>query len=220
MGHVVLVHGAWHGAWCWDAVLDELGHQGVTATAVELPFTGFADDVAEVRSAIGLEGSGVVVCAHSYGGVVASEAVMGLANVSHLVYISALVITAEPTLIFDSTVPLMGAIISEGPQISFNPSYAHDIFYGDSSEEAAAAAASRLRPMVMHPEAFMATERDQPDIPSTYVVCTKDRAISPDGQFAMANASQTVIEWPTDHSPFLTRPGDVADLLASVTSQA
>jgi hypothetical protein len=36
----------------------------------------------------------------------------------------------------------------------------------------------------------------------------------------MAERSQSVIEWPTDHSPFLTRPGDIADLLIGVSSPA
>jgi len=53
MTRIVLVHGAWHGAWCWDGVSAELRARQIDAVAVELPFTGFADDVDVVRSAIG-----------------------------------------------------------------------------------------------------------------------------------------------------------------------
>ena len=49
----------------------------------------------------------------------------------------------------------------------------------------------------------------------TYVVCTRDNAISPGTQRFMAARAGQVVEWDTDHSPFLTRPGDLADLLAS-----
>ena len=40
---VVLVHGAWHGAWCWDRVVDRLSVAGIAAVAVDLPCHG-ADD--------------------------------------------------------------------------------------------------------------------------------------------------------------------------------
>jgi hypothetical protein len=37
MSEVVLVHGAWHGAWCWAEVVDEHDALGVSNEAVELP---------------------------------------------------------------------------------------------------------------------------------------------------------------------------------------
>ena len=52
-----------------------------------------------------------------------------------------------------------------------------------------------------------------PHVPSTYIVCSRDGAIPPEAQFQMAQGLDRVVVWPTDHSPFLTRPGDVADLL-------
>ena len=39
---VVLVHGAWHGAWCWEPAIAALAAAGVTALAVDLP--GHGDD--------------------------------------------------------------------------------------------------------------------------------------------------------------------------------
>jgi pimeloyl-ACP methyl ester carboxylesterase len=86
---LVLVHGAWHGAWCWDAVVRELSDRGVPAAAVELPLTAFRDDVATVRQAIEEAGEEVVVCAHSYGGMVVSTAAQGLHSVRHLVFLAA-----------------------------------------------------------------------------------------------------------------------------------
>ena len=37
---VVLVHGAWHGAWCWAPVVDLLRAEGVDVVAVDLPGHG------------------------------------------------------------------------------------------------------------------------------------------------------------------------------------
>jgi len=45
--------------------------------------------------------------------------------------------------------------------------------------------------------------------------CTRDNAIAPGTQRFMAARAGQVVEWDTDHSPFLTRPGDLADLLAA-----
>src|SRR5580692_9224256 len=110
MTRIVLVHGAWHGAWCWDNVLGELRVRKIDAIAVELPFTGFADDVDVVRSAIRSAGQGVVVCAHSYGGAVVSQAVTQLTNVSHLVYLAAFVNTGDASALTDRPMPLLEAI--------------------------------------------------------------------------------------------------------------
>lgn len=57
MAEVVLVHRAWHGAWCWDGVTAELKQVGVPSTAIELPLTSFAADVAAAGAQSG-EASG------------------------------------------------------------------------------------------------------------------------------------------------------------------
>lgn len=213
MTRIVLIHGAWHGAWCWDSVLAELRESEIDAVAVELPFTGFADDVDVVRSAIGSASAGVVVCAHSYGGAVVSQAVAQLTNVGHLVYLAAFVNAGDASALTDRPISLLDAIVTAGEQCSFDPRFAQSIFYGDSEPETVAAVAPRLRPMVLDAAAIVASPSAPRTIPSTYVVCSRDGAIPPEAQYQMAQGLDRVVVWPTDHSPFLTRPGDVADLL-------
>jgi pimeloyl-ACP methyl ester carboxylesterase len=213
MTRIVLVHGAWHGAWCWDGVLAELHEREIDAVAVELPFTGFADDVDVVRSAVGSSSQGVVVCAHSYGGAVVSQAVAPLTNVGHLVYLAAFVNAGDASALTDSPISLLEAIVTSGEQCSFDPTFAPSIFYGNSEPETIAAIAPRLRPMVLDSAALIASPPAPRTVPSTYVVCSRDGAIPPEAQYQMAQGLDRVVVWPTDHSPFLTRPGDVADLL-------
>src|SRR4029078_2664773 len=75
---IVLVHGAWHGAWCWDAVVARLDAEGRRSIAADLPSvssTGatLADDAACVRAALdAVHGEGLLV-GHSYGGGVVTE---------------------------------------------------------------------------------------------------------------------------------------------------
>jgi len=84
---VALVHGAWHGAWCWDKVVAQLADAHVPVIAVDLPFTSFHDDVNAVRKALDTASDRVVLCGHSYGGAVISEADAGVDSVRHLVYL-------------------------------------------------------------------------------------------------------------------------------------
>jgi pimeloyl-ACP methyl ester carboxylesterase len=79
---VVLVHGAWHGAWCWGAVQAELDARGVPTLAVDvpghgastLPFTDLAGDAAHVANIVARAARPVVLVGHSYGGAVIGEA--------------------------------------------------------------------------------------------------------------------------------------------------
>jgi pimeloyl-ACP methyl ester carboxylesterase len=80
----VLVHGAWHGGWCWRRVsdlLEQQGHKVFTPTLTGLGershllraginISTHVTDVVNLRKWEGL--SGVVLCGHSYGGMVVS----------------------------------------------------------------------------------------------------------------------------------------------------
>ena len=86
---ILLVHGAWHGSWCWKKQIPELQAVGLDTEVVDLPCTsGVAgtnqfDDTAKVRSALELllaAGKRVVVLAHSYAGPIGSAGIVGLSG--------------------------------------------------------------------------------------------------------------------------------------------
>lgn len=82
----VLVHGAWHGGWCWRRVADRLekqGHKVFTPTLTGVadrshllgPNVKLATHIADVANLIKWERlSNIVLCGHSYGGFVISGA--------------------------------------------------------------------------------------------------------------------------------------------------
>jgi len=74
IGNVVLVHGAWADGSSWDKIIPLLEKKGLHVTAVHLPFTTLADDVAAVRHTLALEDGPVLLVGHSYGGAVITEA--------------------------------------------------------------------------------------------------------------------------------------------------
>ena len=70
MTTMVLVHGAFHGAWCWEPVRSVLDEQGIPNLAPELPLTGLEADAGAVRALLDAVEGPVVLCGHSYGGMV------------------------------------------------------------------------------------------------------------------------------------------------------
>jgi len=221
---VVLVHGAWHGAWCWDKVVALLEKQGVAVETFDLPLTSFDDDVAATRAVLDRTDGDVVLCGHSYGGAVITNA-GNHPNVAHLVYLTAFACDAEEfpaATATDADLPatdLASAfVIADDGTATIAPHFIVEGFYHDCDPQDAADATGRLRPIHMScfttpvgPPAWKAK-------PSTYVVCTEDRAIHPALQRHMAARCGSTVELDTAHSPFLNRPDAVADLLAGLAT--
>jgi pimeloyl-ACP methyl ester carboxylesterase len=102
---LLLVHGAWHGAWAWRPLLDHL--DGLDVRTVDLPSSG-ADpatlgdlraDAEVVRAALAGTDGPVVVVGHSYGGAVVSEAATADSGAAHLVYLCAFQLDAGESLL-------------------------------------------------------------------------------------------------------------------------
>ena len=185
-------------------------------TAVDLPLTGLDDDAAAARAAIAAAGPGTVVVGHSYGGEVISAAARGVPEAAHLIYLCALMPDEGEdvgALMAEHGSEIVGAVVPEGERLVIDRSRAGDLLYADSDEATVASIVPRLRPMVFSPPHGGAPAWH--DVPSTYVVCTADRAIPPSLQRHFAARATSSLEWPTDHSPFLTRPGDVAELVVA-----
>jgi pimeloyl-ACP methyl ester carboxylesterase len=237
---VVLVHGAWHGAWCWDLVKVHLESAGVDVIAVDLPGHGtscepLADlhgDAAVVTSALDHLDRPAVLVGHSYGGAVVTEA-GAHDRVAHLVYIAAFNLAhgecvgnaaadeAVAANIDHSGRPDLGAGLTSddsGESTTVGAEFAGRIFYNDCAPEVAAWATALLGPQ------RMANFSDQPtaigwrDRPSTYLICSTDNAVHPDLQRLLARRATTSIQWDTGHSPFLSQPLLLSALLNDIAT--
>jgi pimeloyl-ACP methyl ester carboxylesterase len=233
---VVLVHGAWHGAWCWSKVVPLVEAAGVAVVAVDLPGHGdrpgppgdLYQAAAHVREVLdGIEGP-LVVCGHSYGGAVITEATADRAGVVQLVYLAALMpdvgesvgTTMPDAVIGDGAVSALGGDTitrHEDGTMTVEPGAAVPALYGDCSTEDVEFALARLCPQSAASFGQSLTGAGWRDIPATYVVCTEDRAIVAGFQRAMATArATTVVELRASHSPFFSQPEAVADLLVEL----
>lgn len=228
---VVLVHGAWHGPWCWERVTPLLDAAGVRWTAVDLPTCNeqpdgpatLADDAACVRSAIDAVGGPCVVLGHSYGGMVITEACAGHPAVRRLVYLAAFMpdvgeSTGSLLLSGEPPTDLFAAIENLGDGWNrLGPNAARDVMYQDCDDSTIAWAAANCRKM--RGGGQPATQAAWRAIPSTYVIAGQDRTILPSLQRTMSAHATEVVEWDTSHSPFASRPDLVADLLTRLTRE-
>jgi len=246
---VVLVHGAWLDGRCWVNVEQQLAYRGVRSMSVTLPssnrstgsrslnrpllkgghrFPGFVDDVAAVLDVLDELGGDVILCGHSYGGMVISEAGEHW-GVSKLVYVGALC-------------PLPGETVSQlGLSAGFTnrrwstgndgwvtlkqPRMANRMFAGMLEAEARQQAACLVAssPSIFTARASRAAWKAKK---TTYVVCSRDRIINPQKQRKMANRvlrhqvagrrgdiiTATINE---GHCPFFTVPHSLAELIIS-----
>jgi pimeloyl-ACP methyl ester carboxylesterase len=227
----VFVHGGWHDGWSWHLVRELLDARGVPSVALDLPMTTLDRDAATLGAALaGIEGDAIVI-AHSWGGSVATLGASGAPNVRHLIYIAAVLTEAgRPSLSPPPAVPVKGretlrpkVIIETDTTTTIDRAVSLAAFYHDVEPSLARQAASRLRPF--QKTGYAAIETDAVAawrlIPTTYVVCAEDRMIHPDTQREMAAAAGAeVLEWRSSHSPFLSHPDLVADLVARRASPA
>lgn len=214
---LLLVHGAWHGSWCWERLVPELGADGWATRAVELPSAGneeagIRDDARVVLEELGRIEGPVVVLAHSYGGIPVSQAVAEAFNVSHVVYLAAYQLDAGESLLAYHGVP----VPSQPAGFQAVPGDPPATFYADLPQAQAQAAAARLVPQSAKSFSEPLTKAGWRTVPSTYVICERDQALGPQHQEELAARAGAVHRIASDHSPFLSHPGELAALLAKI----
>jgi pimeloyl-ACP methyl ester carboxylesterase len=238
MATFVLIHGAWHGGWCFDEIkplLEAAGHHviapdlpGMGGDAAELAgvtLAGWADFVAEIcRSAT----QPVILAGHSRGGIVISEAAERAPDaISALVYICAMLLpngmsraqmraNAESNPAFDAmriTVP-HGTIADK--------TRAGPVFAQLSPPHLVEAAMARLvaEPSGPTMTSLTLTEANYGSVPRHYVECLHDQAIKIGDQRQMQSMlpCETVTTLAADHSPFLSTPRELADALLKIAN--
>jgi pimeloyl-ACP methyl ester carboxylesterase len=221
--NVVLVHGAWADGSSWSKVISGLRSNGVNAVTAPLPLTTLADDVAALDRTLERVEGPVVLVGHAYAG-----AVIGSTRdpkVKALIYIAALAPTEGETVadVFyrkepHPKAPKLGPD-NHGliwlPQDAFAAAFAQNA----SAEEQAVLAAVQ-RPIA---PACISVQVGRPlwkDVPSWYLLAEQDRMIIAETQRFMAERMKArVSEHPVDHTPSVTAPGPVVDLILSAARE-
>lgn len=231
---IVLVPGAWSGAWIWEPLGRELDQRGLAYRAVDLVSVGegsagldVRDDAKHVRAVIDEVGGDIVLVGNSYGGAVISGASAGHPSVRRLVYLAAMMPRAgEPLLehIGGATAPDFDSGISardDGLLLMDGDTELRTAFQQASPEmlDLVRGHLGAAMSFGTDPTAAALPEVGWTTVPSTYVVCSEDHSIEPEAQRRWANERATeVVEWPSDHCPQISHPDLVADLLEKLVS--
>lgn len=229
---LVLVHGAWHGAWCWASLQAELDRRGVASFAVDLPghgtstlpLGGLHDDAAHLTATLDrLNLDDVVLVGHSYGGAVITQAAVGRTDLAHLVYIAAFALDNTESVngalrSFDRReVALAGAVrMADDDCTILDAASATEALYGSCPPEVARAALQRLSPQPLATMSEAVTGAPRAGLASTYIRCLQDQAVHPDHQSLMAARCTERVDIDTDHSPFISAVNQVADVLDGI----
>jgi len=236
MATYVLIHGAWHGSWCWDKVVHLLKGKGHKVEAPDLPGHGkdptpiqnvslqaYVERVCKVLDA---QSEPVVLVGHSMGGIVISQAAeYRPERIKTLIYLTAFLLQNGEFLLQIAQGDTEGLVL---PNLIMAEDQSHatvkeealkEAFYGDCSDEDVARAKSLLVPQAAAPFAtpISITEKNFGRIPRIYIECLRDKAISPSIQKKMYTAlpCRRVITMDTSHSPFFSAPETLATHLIS-----
>lgn len=229
----VLVHGAWHGGWCWGPVQKLLQERGHRVTAPDLPGHGQdGTDLSEVSLAryverleevIEKEDEPVVLVGHSLGGLSISGVASALPErVSALVYLAAFVPqTMTPLVELQDRLALANAMLVDplNGSADLEEDCIADLFYGDCTPEQQDWASKRLCSQALEPFfAKLAMDAEAWSRPSRhYIECLQDRAVPLELQREMHEPlGFEVHRLDTAHSPFLSAPESLVELLLQV----
>jgi pimeloyl-ACP methyl ester carboxylesterase len=214
---VVLAHGAWADGSSWARVIARLAADNIRVCAAPLPLTSLADDVAALNRSIERMSGPVILVGHAYAG-----AVIALAppeRVKALVYVTALApdesekvadvfYRAEPHPLAPKLAPDTNNLIWL-PDDAFAKAFAPNA----TAEERSVLSAVQ-RPISL---ACITVPAGRPlwrDVPTWFLLAEQDRMIMPATQRFMADRMKaTVKSHAVDHSPIITAPALVVDII-------
>jgi pimeloyl-ACP methyl ester carboxylesterase len=238
MSTFLFVHGGWHGGWCWQRVAQRLAAAGHRVLTPDLPGHG-ADPtpvsarpweryVPSLLDIVETQREPVILVGHSSGGMLISEVARRQPDkVAALVYLAAFLLPrgANPGDVMDEG---SGSLLTEALTIDLEagtttvrPAMVREVFYHDCPTDVAAWAASQLRPEPVIPRG--AAPRDEGAsadiaVPRVYLETTQDRAlpIAMQRRMEAAMPCDAVFTLETSHSPFLSQPERLADILVRI----
>ena len=239
MSTYVLVHGAWHGQWCWDKVAPLLRQARHKVVVFDLPAHGQEDKtplsevtldlyVQRTCEVLAAQAEPVILVGHSSGGAVISGAAeRSPMKIEKLVYLTAYLLRDGETMRHinqnynkDSLLAPNALADASGTSWTVPPEKLKEIFYGDCSEEDIARAKMLLVPEPIRQFAtpVHVTAENFGRIPRVYIQCLQDRANTLPCQRQMYTATpcQRVLTLDTSHSPFFSAPDALSELLAWV----
>lgn len=233
----LLIHGAWHGAWCWrrlTPVLEGTGHRVITpdlpghgsdnTPIAEIGLSAYVNKITGVLDNLDEQ---VILVGHSMAGIVISEVAEHRPDkMSKLVYLAAFLPgNGDSLLRMESNNPYSSVTSNlvpsdDGLTATLNAGCINDLFYNDCSDADRAFANANLcpQPLSVLKSPVKITEQNYGRTVRIYIECSEDRVIRHEYQKIMIDTSPVheSIILDSGHSPFFSMPEKLADILISI----
>lgn len=233
----MLVHGAWHGAWCWQFVAPPLRAAGHHVIAVTL--TGMGDRSDEIDPGVALDThirdvltillsqrEPVVLVGHSYGGMVITGAAHQAPDrVAHLIYLDAMV-PQNGQSVFDLLRPKYREDFERGAKIHgggwrIPPASAQLLGITEACQARWLTALLTHQPLRTFTQPISICESQDSALPATYIHCTVGPLVSELERFAArfrGLGKSVFYQLATGHDAMLTQPAVLAAVLLEASS--
>jgi pimeloyl-ACP methyl ester carboxylesterase len=214
---VVLAHGAWADGSSWEKVIHTLGARGVRSVAAPLPLTSLPDDIAALDRTLERVAGPVVLVGHAYAGAIIAGT--RSEKVRSLVYITALAPDEGETVadVFYRAEPHPKApkLAPDNHGLIWLPDDAFAAAFAQhaTAEEHAFLAAVQ-RPIAVPCISVKVGRPLWRDRPSWFLLAEADHMIAPGTQRFMAERMKAQVRsCPVDHTPSVTAPNTVVDVI-------
>lgn len=209
---VVLVHGLFHQPEHLLALADALSRAGAAVQTPRLHRGSLEADTAAVQAVVDRCDSAPTIVGHSYGGAV----ITGVHGAKRFVFMAAFVpdVGESCAELGGPEAPVNSWVRPHPDGGSFVPAdAATELFYADCGLADAKRAVALLVPQASGHGRGIARHAAWKQVPSHYVVCTADRAMSPELQHRLAArcTSSQVID--ASHSPYISQPELLAEII-------
>jgi len=220
---VILVHGAWADGSSWNQVVLPLLHEGLNVVCAPIPLTSLSEDIAALDRVLERTEGPVLLAAHAYAGAV----IAGTKDerVRSLVYIAALAPDEGETVaqVFyrEEPHPQAPHLQPDRHGLIWMPDEGfHNAFAQNASIEVKATSAAGQRPISVRCIQEPAPKPAWRSKPSWFLIATEDRMISPKTQQFMAERMGAKVRVRSvDHTPLLTEPEEVVDIIREAASE-
>jgi pimeloyl-ACP methyl ester carboxylesterase len=230
--HFVLIHGAWHGGWCWDGVIKLLAEAGHSAEAPTMPghnpgdnrslvtFNSYVDKIIEVLER---QNKPVILVGHSSAGFLLQSAAPKVATkVERLIFHNAFILP-DGMAQFDVVPPEIAQGMTEAAKASpdksvpVNEVFVRDVLMAGETKEVQDALIRRLipQPLVLFTSKVNTKAFNKLTIPCTVLLCKGDISLPPGAYLGMAQnlGKFDLIEIEGGHEMLFAHPEVVARAL-------
>lgn len=236
----VLVHGAWHGSWCWHKVAKKIQEQGHHVITPDLPGhylnkrqfkeVSLRNYVESIETLINSLQQPVILVGHSMAGVVITQVAENIPDkINLLIYTAGFIPKNNGSLIDEEkkasipSVSLKVKIDEVEGSISLESSKSiRNLFYGNCNDEDVNYALPLLQKQSLRPfiEPVSITEARFGSVPKLYIECLQDKAIMIQDQRRMYSKIKCDVETlDTDHSPFFSACQELTNIICSSSAR-